>query len=1147
MRLSRLLAGSATAAALALAASPAAFAQQITTDVNGIVTDEAGSAISGATVTVIDTRTNAARTIATNDAGRFSARNLNTGGPYTITVTATNFQGQSVEGVFTNLSGDTTLNFTLLPVSDTRTLDTVVVTSSQVQLQQLAIGPSSSFNLETIENFPSIARDIRDIIRFDPRVVIDGGNDDNISCLGGNNRFNSFTVDGVRTNDAFGLNASGFPNRNTLPIPFDSIRETSVEFAPYDVTLGEFTGCNINVVTKAGTNKWSGAAFVVYNNDALTGDDLPIVSGADPDIVRSGDFDDYNWGASLSGPIIKDKLFFSFFYEEVSDGGGISTVGPAELGFANPITAPLSEIEQISAILASEYGFDTGGIATTLPETNRRFLGRLDWQINDQHRAEFTYSRLDEANTEPDDLFGDIDFIFANTFEIEGTEQDAYSFRFFSDWTDNFSTDIRYSRNNVQDLQGPVGGGEAQDPNPIPRFEIVTSTGEIVLNGPGQFRSANDLRTTRDQFRLKGDYQLNNHKITVGYELDRIDVFNLFAVNATGTFRFASVDDLQNRIVTARGPFDPAIEANGSFSGDITDAGATFVRNIHTLYAQDEWAVTPDLTLTAGVRYDFYRSDDAPTESQSFVDRYGFSNSTGFDGLDAFQPRIALQYQAPEKYFGDTNFRAGWGLFSGGDPTVWFSNSFSNFGGGIGFGETFGAGCTDADLTVLGASGTFGGLPQCVINQQQAEANAGLGRIDAIDPNFNVPRVWRANFGFTHLTDFQGFAGGFFDDWTLGFDAIFSQTIDGADFVDLTLTPIGTAPDGRNVFNAVNPLLPGCDATFVGPRVGFQGPAEQLAQGGACDAGRDDQDILLTNVAGPEGFSNSISFQLNKSFDYQLFNSPGSFRFNFGYAYSDVEDVNPTTSSTATSNFEEVAIANLNNPVLSPGQFFNEHNLTLQAGFQQEFFDGFVSRLNIAYTAQSGRRFSFTFDGDTGEDFFGDTDDEERILFYVPTGVNDPLVNFAPGFDTDAFFAFLEDNGLNEFAGQISPRNAFEAPWFHDIDLRFSQEFPIPAPFEVFEDQRIEFFMDIENFLNLLSASGNVRRDPDNGAVGEAVPVVIASISDDGSTYTFESFNAGGESFGFDGSNTNRNIDIFNDPVLRSSLWAIQFGLRYEF
>lgn len=1147
MRLSKFLAGGVTAAAVAMAIAPAAYSQQITTNINGTVTDEAGNALPGAVVTIVDTRTNATRTLVANAAGVFAARNISTGGPYTITATLEGFQGQTVEGVFTNLSGNTNLDFELLPVTATRTLDTVVVTASQVSLNQLAIGPSSSFNLDTIENFPSIARDIRDIIRFDPRVVIDGANDDNISCLGGNNRFNSFTVDGVRTNDAFGLNASGFPNRNTLPIPFDSIRETSVEFAPYDVTLGEFTGCNINVVTKAGTNKFSGSAFVVYNNDALTGDTLSITEGAPGSVVRTGDFDDFNWGASLSGPIIKDKLFFSFFYEEVNDGGGIATTGPASLGFSNPTDTSEAELTQISQILASEYGFDTGGFATTLPETNRRFLGRLDWQINDQHRAEFTYSRLDEANTEPDDLGFDVDFIFANTFEIEGTEADAYSFRLFSDWTDNFSTDIRYSRNNVQDLQGPVGGGEAQSDNPIPRFLVQTSQGEIVLNGPGQFRSANDLRTQRDQFRLKADYQLNNHKLTVGYELDRIDVFNLFAVNATGTFRFASVADLQNRITSDLGFFDPAIEATGSFSGDITDAGATFARNIHTLYAQDEWSVTPDLTVTAGLRYDFYRSNDVPRESQAFIDRYGFSNAVGFDGLDAFQPRIAVQYEAPEKYFGDTTFRGGWGLFSGGDPTVWFSNAFSNFGGGLGEGISGQGNCTAADLIVPGASGTFGGLPQCIIDQQQAEALSGQGRTDAIDPDFNVPRVWRANLGFTHFTDFNGFAGGFFDDWTVAFDAIFSQQIDGADFVDLTLTPVGTAPDGRLLFNAVDPLLPGCNATFVGPRTGFTGDDAGLARGGACDAGGDDQDILLTNVSGPEGFSNSISFQVNKTFDYEVFNSPGSFRLNFGYAYADVADVNPTTSSTSTSNFEEVAVANINNPVLAPGRFFNDHNITLQAGFQQEFFQGFVSRLNIAYTAQSGRRFSFAYDNNTPTTLFGDSDNEERNLFYVPTfdanGINDPLVVLGNNVDEQALINFLNETGLAAYQGQISPRNAFEDPWFHDIDLRFSQEIPLPAPLEAFEGQRLEFFMDIENFLNLLSDGGNVRRTRDNGDVGEAVPVLDAALSADGTQYIYSNFNPGGENF-FSGTN---NQDIFNDPVLRSSLWAIQFGLRYEF
>ena len=107
-------------------------------------------------------------------------------------------------------------------------------------------------------NAPSFNRDVRDVIRIDPRVSLDredaatgGSGQDRISCLGGNDRGNTFTVDGIAQSDIYGLNDTGFSSRSSTPIPYDAVRETQVQFAPFDVEYGKFTGCAINVVTKS--------------------------------------------------------------------------------------------------------------------------------------------------------------------------------------------------------------------------------------------------------------------------------------------------------------------------------------------------------------------------------------------------------------------------------------------------------------------------------------------------------------------------------------------------------------------------------------------------------------------------------------------------------------------------------------------------------------------------------------------------------------------------------------------------------------------------------------------------------------------------------------------------------------------------------
>jgi len=1093
-----------------------AVAQQTTSEIRGVVIDSNGTPVSGATVSVTDTRTGASRTVTTDGGGSFAVRGLTIGGPYTVSTNASGYSSQIVEGVNASLGSTASVTVELSTATATSD-DVIVVTASSRNVAEVAIGPSTTFGLETIEALPSISRDIRDIIRVDPRLTVQGG-DDSVQCLGGNNRFNSFTLDGVQSNDAFGLNASGLPSRANFPIPFDAIRATSVEFAPYSVEYGQFTGCNVNIVTKSGSNEFHGSAFAVFNSQSLTG------STIEGNTVSETPFRDYNWGASLGGPIIKDKLFFFVAYEEIDDGGTIITDGPEGSGFVDPVVGfSVDEANQLSQIASDIYGIDNGGIPSVVPETSRRITARGDWNITDNHRLEFTYSREREEEVEPD--LQDAEFQFLNSYEISGSNNEFYSARLFSQWSDKLSTEFRVSRRDNEDIQNPVGGGEAQDANPIPRLLVDVGAGDpIQVTGPGIFRSANALETQTDQIKAKFDYAAGAHTFTGGYELNSLDVFNLFAVNATGEIIFDSIADFQTGLASE-------ITQLGSFSGDINDAAAEFSRSIHSIYLQDEWRPVDELSVVLGLRYDFYTSGDNPTESQAFVDRYGFSNSVGFENLQIFLPRLGINYDAGDTLFGDTQFRAGAGVFSGGDPTVWFSNAFTNFGGGLGFGGSFGAGCSPADLQVING-GQFTGIPACIAAQQQSQAALGAGRIDAIDPNFNIPSIVRGSFGFTHNTNFNGGAGGFFDDWRVDVDVIYSRRRNAPDFLDLTLADTGVVtPDGRSLFNAIDPTQAGCDAVFVNPRAGFSGG--DTTQGGPCDAGGDDQDILLTNVDGPNGGSLSVSALFGKRFDYVTpgFNKDGFTRFNFGYAYTRARDQNPTTSSTATSNFENVATVTPNQRVLGPSQFQNTHNISFSATFGQDIISDLTSSLSLFLSARSGSPFSYTFDGDTGEDVFGDSDDEERILFYVPTGPSDPNVTGA-GL-TPEFFAFLDDSGLSQFAGQIAPRNAFRDPWFIDLDMRFQQELP------TFSDRiRSLFYVDIENLPNLISDGANVLQQFDRGSGGnDAVPVVTVGFDETTGQYVFDDTSLSSELTGSDG------LDTF----LNASLWQIQFGLRFEF
>jgi len=1092
----------------------ASFAQETTGSIRGTVLQPDGSPAVAESITITDTRTGSVRAATTNSAGTFFVRGLTVGGPYTIRVDSSQFEDALITDVYTDLSN--TASFTIGLQPPDATIDEIIVTSRAVQTATLSLGPGTAFTLQEIESMPSIARQIRDVVRIDPRVSIarsDGGNGSGINCMGGAPRSNSFTIDGIRAADGFGLNeGSGNSTRNTFPIPFDTVASASVEFAPLDVQYSQFTGCNVNVVTKSGTNEFHGSVFYLYNDDGLTGDKL------NGQTVITEPFEDTDWGVDIGGPILRDKLFFYAAYEE-TDEGSSQNDGPIGGGFANEDFLTIDDANLISSILSSQYNRDTGGLVRTLPQFSTRWFGRLDWNINDNHRAEFTYAKLEERNTEPDD-YGFNGFTFSDNFEEEGTDQETISLRLFSNWTDRLSTEFRYSRLEVQDIQGPLGGGEAQDDNK-PRITVEDGAGnEILTSGPGFFRSANDLSYTTDQFKLSADYVMGDHTLTAGYELESRDIFNLFIPEATGTIVFADIAALQAGTASA-------ITGQGSYTGNPSDAAASFKRDIHTLYLQDEWQVNEALTLIAGLRYDRYKSDDLPIDNPIFEQRYGIDNRQAFDGLELVQPRIGLTYDMPYDRFGNTQITAGFGIFGGGDPTVHFANSYQNFGGAIGFASD--SSCAPADLQVWTQAGGFTGVPDCITQAQIAQATQNNGPVAAVDPNFDLPSQQRWNFGIHHLTETDM---EFLNDWEIKFDYIYSKAKNAVSWIDLTLTPNGvTLPDGRQQMFAVDPLLPGCTATFIAPGVGFSNAG---TNGGLCDAGSDDQDILMTN--GPSGDTSTVSLQLGKEF---VFSDDSSLDIRFGYAFVDAKIANPVNSSTFQSSFEEVATAVINQPQLGPALWASRHNFVLRASYRHYFFENNPTTIGVFARRRSGRPFSIVYDNNTPTTLFGDSDNEERNLFYVPTGPTDPLVDFSV-LDTQGttqdFLDFLARSGLNRYAGSIAPKNQFYQPWATDVDIRIQQDIPLP-----WAEHSLKVFLDIENLLNLFSDSNNVVRYVDAGDVEEGVPIVDAALSADGSQYVYSNFNPGGGNsapFGYNPVNL-RDVD--------DSVYRIQLGVRYQF
>lgn len=1123
------------AAVAALVIPAAASAQQITSSVVGTVTDENGTPLAGAEVVITDTRTGSTRTLATGGDGSFSASGLVTGGPYTVAATAAGFEGQTVENINTTISGNTSLTFALTSGSGE-----IVVTGSRVRATQLATGPGQSFSAEVIEALPSFDRDIRDILRVDPRVSLERNlESDRVSCLGGNDRSNAFTVDGIAQGDNYGLTDTPFSSRSGSPIPFGAVRETSVEFAPFSVEYGSFTGCAINLVTKSGTNQFHGDAFFTYGDTSLAGDRV----GGRPGKAAA---DDIRYGGSLGGPIIPDRLFFFGAYEH-SEVTFAQDDGPAGGGFPNERAfLTVAQFDEISDVLKTVYGRDTLGIVRDRKAVTDRYFGRLDFYITDNHRLEATYQRTEENQIKADDFSG-ANITGLDNFQNSGSTADYASVRLYSNWSDIFSTELRYSRSEITDIQGPVGGGEAQDGDPLPRIVVGVRNGSsrgLFISGPGFSRTANDLYTTIDQYKFKGTLDGGAHKIMFGAEMNTVNFDNLFVQNATGTLYFRDVDALRNgllnpgtstSVTTASAVGDGlTIGAEGSFTrdGNVNTARAKFDRTLYSAYIQDVWQASDRLELTGGVRVDWYDGGH-PELNPNFVERYGFSNLTGFSNLDpVVLPRFAFNYDMGDfAFFGRARLKGGVGIFSGGDPGVWFGNAFQNNGFGFASGDTRDAPCPGGQIDVV-QNGQFTGLPSCFQTAAQNRAARGLGDTQSIDPNIEIPTVIRANLGFEAQL---GTGGGFFSGWNLNLDYIYSKyrkaltVVDLSSTIDIRRGLNGYTIDGNPIFGAIDPTVAGCNATLVRGGVDI----EWANVTAPCFSTSRDDELQLTN--GRDYESHIASIVLSKNFEGGLFTEGGKTFINMGYAYTDAQDRRNMFNSTAGSNYDNLAATSLQDPPATRGYYETRHNFTLAANLTEKFFGDEETSLGFTFIARSGRPYSLTFGGSGG--FFDSASGFDNRLLYIPTGANDPnLSDLSNAAAVTSFLGYVENlDCAKEARGRVIDRNTCFNDWYYDLDVNFSQTVPGP-----FKGDSLEFTVTIDNFLNLLDQNWNTFRKRQFASlvnvVGTPTNVGACGTANVGPVdcqgrYIISTFAP----------------DDTRDLVTSASLWRLKVGVSYKF
>ena len=1017
-----------------------AQANQQTSAIAGKVYDAEGNVAANAEVTVVDLRSGTTRTVRSNNQGSYAIRNLAAGGPYEVRVDGV--KQTTVESI---ALGDAYS----LPLQVGSGIEEVLVLGQEV-MYSVAPGPSADFSLADIQEAVAFERDIKDVFDIDPRLNNQGGA---INCTGKSPRFNTTTLDGVRYSDQFGLNDNGYGTANGMPFPFDAIEQVAVELAPFDVKYGGFSACNINAVTKRGTNEWEGSFFYEYTDDSLRGDEI------DGTNFSFQDYEETFYGFDARGAIIEDKLFVSVAYEKqefprfLAQGYNGSGNGE-ERDWLDEAT-----FNRVRDIAQNTYNYNPGGLPADGVQEVEKYFARVDWNINEQHSAAFVYNYFEGFQDRASDS-DDNEFEFGNHYYVKGDENETFSVFLNSQWTDAFSTDIFIGQQTQDDSQVTVGPKDFGD------HQISDVNRNTIYLGADDSRQANDLNYDATYLRLNAEYLFRDHNISFGYHREELEVFNLFVQHSNGG-EYDYFDDTSGNpescdALDAQGRFEspdcgtsgldkfelgrPSRVYYGSGGGtnDPNDAAASFTNTLNAVFIQDDFTIGDNLNIVAGLRYEWWETSDSPRYNAAFEAANGFRNDATIDGTDLLMPRVGVTWDYSE----ELTLRGGFGLYTGGNPNVWLSNSYSNDGisnaqfqfRNFDSSQTLLPGLPDS--VALSGEGRPGyDVPQSLVDDVAAvtDADANDSFLALVDPDYEQPSEWKYSLGATY---------DFMDGYIFDVDYLYTRGQDMAYYVDVSQELVGVTAIGQRIYDFAE--------------------------------GRGEENFMLTNSnQNPEAHVFSVT--LRKFFD-------NGFDIQAGYAYTDAEDVSPMTSSVAGSNFSNLALNSIVEPEAATSNYVVPHRFTAKIGYRTELFGDNETRISLRAYAQEGQPQSYVMGSQDleGDGFFG------RHLLYVPTGADDPNVVIADTFDYAAFEAWRQGEGLGT---GLQQRNDQHADWSYRLDLRIDQEIPL------YDDIKGLFYVKIFNLTNLLNSDWG----KDNRAQFFSVQVVDSSVDEQG-RYVFEEF-----------------------------------------
>ena len=964
----------------ALAAAPV-FAQSTSAGVGGQVTGANGQPVAGAEVVITHVDSGTVSRATTDASGRYTARGLRVGGPYTITVNKAGEGSDSEGNVFLPLNQVATVNAELAGGGAALDTVTVVGTAGPEIFSQNKMGTATNVTRDTIEALPSANRNIQDYIRLDPRISQVSKADGAISAGGQNSRFNAIKIDGVSASDPFGLESNNLPTERQ-PVSMDAIEEINIDLANYDTTIFGGTGAVINAVTKSGTNKFGGTVYGAYRDGDWVRKDLRGVPFA-------GFNSEKTYGATFGGPILKDRLFFFVNYEKFErDAPGIS-LSDTPFGTGNITTGDITAVQAA----AQAYGFNAGDVNVPGNKTEiEEYAAKIDWNINDDHRFAIRYSNMEQTVPRFPNLGSAAVSLSSHWYDYPKTFESVTG-ELFSDWSENFSTEFKVSRRDY------TAERTAYSNLPQIRINGFGTNDSTIYLGTEQNTHVNLIETKELTAFGAGIFYAGDHTIKFGADFSKNDVLNFYGRNLNGVYIFDDIADFR-----AGTPSRYQLRAPRP-GGSNADIPAAYTLKNTGLFLQDSWAMSPSFTLMYGVRVDQPSFSDQRFYNSRIEQLYGYNNTNTVDKA-LIQPRIGFNW-TPDSDF-RAQLRGGVGLFSGAAPNVWLSGTYGN------------TGLNYVEYDLRGAAAEAHGFnPNVPPSTTGLTPTAARMNVDIAEPGLRLPSTWKANLAYEQDLGWQDLIFSMELLVTKVKDAIFFERLD-------IMNPTATGQDGRAIYwNAAgrNPLAAGRFGITDGQRV------NGLTPGVKANRPSDIGDVMLMRNTS-KGSSQQVTIGVIKP----LTENWGGSLF---YTRTNAWEVSPLTSSQNTSNWNGTLIFNANEEVASRSRYALRDRVTGTVEFKKAFWGDYNTRVGLFYEGRSGRPYSYIFYNDVNGDGAATND-----LFYVPAAPGDVMWTGGAAME-QAFFKWLDANPeIGKYRGQVAPANQFEAKWVNSFDLRVAQELP---------------------------------------------------------------------------------------------------------